>query len=137
LDKKRRHKSIIKKIEKYTNFLDSIETYVVENESESSKEVNGLKFKFYRWIIPLFRFYNRDGTFIETLKEKQQYAYRMQMMVYFCIPCSILEEQETNLVYKITPQNLDSMINTVKVFGCASERHQCDILKILECLLKM
>jgi len=136
LDKKRRHKSIIKKIEKYTNFLDSIETYVVENESESSKEVNGLKFKFYRWIIPLFRFYNRDGTFIETLKEKQQYAYRMQMMVYFCIPCSILEEQETNLVYKIT-QNLDSMINTVKVFGCASERHQCDILKILECLLKM
>ena len=135
--KKEYIKQLLDEIKSYTIFLDSIETYVVENEGESSKKVNGLEFRFYRWIIPLFRFYNRDGTFIETLKEKQQYAYHMQMMVYFCIPCSILEEQKTNLVYKITPQNMDSIINTVKVFGCASKRHQHDVLKILECFLNM
>jgi len=124
---------LLKEINGYTRFLDEVETYVDKDVSKLIKELNGLKFRFYRWVIPLFRLYNRDRTFIETLKEKQQYAYRMQMMVYFCIPCSVLKYQGSILVYEITPQNMDSIVNIVKVFGCASKRHKHDVLEILKC----
>jgi len=125
---------ILREIEGYNDFLDSCEAYI---ERKGIKGFNGLEFEFHNLILPVFRLCNNDGTFIEALKQKQQMAYGMQIMVYFCIPCNILkEEDKNNLIYEITSANTDSIINLVKVFGCASKRHQDDILKILQCLLQ-
>jgi len=123
---------ILREIKRYNYFLDSYEAYI---ERKGIKRFNGLVFEFHNLILPVFKLCNNDGTFIEALKQKQQMAYGMQIMVYFCIPCNILkEEDKNNLIYEITPANTDSIINLVKVFGCASKKHQDDILKILECL---
>jgi len=63
----------------------------------------------------------------------------MQIMVYFCIPftCSAIDQKSDNsneIVYLLTNDNIDSIINLIKVFSCASKRHQHDILEILRCI---
>jgi hypothetical protein len=131
------YQKLIDEIEKYTLFLEDIPTYI---QMESEKlNLGSLTFEIKKWIIPIYRIYNSDGTFIEAIKEKQQFAYQMQLMVYFCIPftCSTIDQNPENsneIVYLLTNDNIDSIINLIRVFGCASKRHQHDILEILRCI---
>jgi hypothetical protein len=129
--------NLINEIQKYSLFLEDFPTYIqMENEKLN---LGTLTFEIRKWVIPLFRIYNSDGTFIEAIKEKQQFAYQMQIMVYFCIPftCHTIDQNPDNpneIVYLLTNDNIDSIINLIKVFGCASKRHQHDILEILRCI---
>jgi len=131
------YQKLIDEIEKYTLFLEEIPTYIqMENEKLN---LGSLTFEIKKWIIPIYKIYNSDGTFIEAIKEKQQFAYQMQIMVYFCIPftCFTIYQNPDNsneIVYLLTNDNIDSIINLIKVFGCASKRHQHDILEILKCI---
>jgi hypothetical protein len=131
------YQKLIDEIEKYTLFLEDFQTYIeMKNEKLN---LGTLTFEVKKWIIPIYRIYNSDGTFIEAIKEKQQFAYQMQIMVYFCIPfnCYTIDQNPDNpneIVYLITNDNIDSIINLIKVFGCASKRHQHDILEILRCI---
>jgi hypothetical protein len=131
------YQKLIDEIEKYTLFLEDIPTYI---QMECGKlNLGSLTFEIKKWIIPIYRIYNSDGTFIEAIKEKQQFAYQMQIMVYFCIPftCSTIDQNPDNsneIVYLLTNDNIDSIINLIKIFGCASKGHQHDILEILRCI---
>jgi hypothetical protein len=126
--------TLINEINGYQTFLEGIPTYVECKYKEL--KIGSLNFKTTKWITPVFRIYNKDGTFIEAVKEKQQYAYQMQIMVYFCIPfgsqyVSENPQDTEEVVYVLGSDNKDSVLNLVKVFGCASQRHKHDILAIL------
>jgi hypothetical protein len=131
---------LINEIQSYITFLDDIPTYI-QNENEKIN-LGKLDFKIRKWIVPIFRVYNSDGTFIEAVKEKQQFAYQMQIMVYFCIPftanSSIAQnpKDSNEIVYTLIKEKNDPITNLVKVFGCASKRHQHDIIEILKCIQK-
>jgi hypothetical protein len=124
-------------ISTYTLFLDNENVLTSDVETRT---INNITFNFIYWNIPLFICNNPDGTFIEVLKEKQQYAYQMQPMVYFCIPCPLLKKNPANsneVLYIIKPENKDSIINLFRVFGCVSIKHHHDIVEILNCILKL
>jgi hypothetical protein len=129
--------TLINEINSYQAFLEDIPTYVEPKYEEF--RIGSLNFKTTKWITPVFRIYNKDGTFIEAVKEKQQYAYQMQIMVYFCIPFGSQYVSENprdteEVVYVLGSDNKDSVLNLVKVFGCASQRHKHDILATLHCI---
>jgi len=126
--------SLKDEISTYRHFLDNEN---ISTQDSGVRKINNVAFNFFYWKVPLFICNNCDGTFIEVLKEKQQYAYQMQPMVYFCIPCSLLERGSVNneVSYAIGPENKDSIINLFRVFGCASIKHQHDIIETLNCIL--
>jgi len=121
-------------IKEYKEFLDSFE---IQISPGSSKIVNKINFTFCNWNVPLFILQNHDETYIEVLKEKQQYAAGIQPMIYFCIPCRTLKKENSGFSYEINPSNTNSIINLFRVFGCSSERHKHDIVEVLKCILKL
>jgi hypothetical protein len=129
--------TLINEINRYQTFLEDIPTYVEPKYEEL--RIGSLNFKTTKWITSVFRIYNKDGTFIEAVKEKQQYAYQMQIMVYFCITfgsqyVSENPQDTEEVVYVLGSDNKDSVLNLVRVFGCASQRHKHHIFATLQCI---
>ncbi len=88
-----------------------------------------------------------DETQIEVSIQKQQYASGVQPMVYFCIPLKSFKDSSgllgrssvsgDKLTYVISKNNVLNIINLIKVFGMASNRHNHDIVQIIQTLLEI
>ena len=95
----------------------------------------------------LFMIETLDETQIEISIQKQQYASGVQPMVYFCIPLKSFKNSAEligkssvagdKLIYVINKNNVLNFVFMLKVFGMASNRHNYDIVKILETLLEI
>jgi hypothetical protein len=82
---------------------------------------------------------------IEIIIKEKQKALGSQPMLYLCIPIKLVEEFseiegklaeiKQNVVYLITKNNFQFVIETVKIFALLSERHQKDIVNILQTIL--
>ncbi|NPV84136.1 MAG: R.Pab1 family restriction endonuclease [Candidatus Aminicenantes bacterium] len=126
-------------IQKYDIFLD---TEFISLTPPEDFSINNIEFKKTRINLPTYYYLNSaDGTIIEVSIKQQQYASGTQPMIYFCIPIySFIDgkemigktsvEKET-LCYVIGPDNKQNIMNLIRIFGMASQKHHDDILNIL------
>lgn len=136
---------LLKKIDNYKDFIDE-KAITVEYHSQIT--INGINFEETSIKLPtLFMIETQDETQIEVSIEKQQYASGVQPMVYFCIPLKAFKNSSDlqgkssvsgdKLEYVINKTNVSNLIDMIKVFGMASERHNHDIVEILKILLEI
>jgi len=92
--------------------------------------IKGMKFIPAQVELPFMVYENPDGTWVEIIWEKQQYAYSFQPMVYFCIPKKVFNKNEY-YEWIINPDNAETLVNLLKIFALTSKRHRSDILQIL------
>lgn len=95
-------------------------------------QIRDLKFKTAVLELPYCVLENEDGSWIEIIMQKQQYAYSFQPMVYLCLPHTALQEENDYVWWRISKQNSSSVINTLKVFSLASEKHKEDVYTIIK-----
>ena len=136
---------LLEEINNYQNFIDE---KAISVEHHSNITLNGMNFEEASIKLPtLFMVETLDETQIEVSIQKQQYATGIQPMVYFCIPlksfknssgiCGKSSVSGDNLIYVIGKNNVSNLINLMKVFGMASKRHNCDIVRIIQTLLEI
>lgn len=120
-------------IEKIEKFLDEIkiETELEESLFKLGNSDNDLTFVKLKMKYPFFIVFNKDNTFIEIHTEKQQYAYGVQPMIYFCIPIDLLKNGKE---YVISIENKEVLENLILSFAYASKNHKYDILEIVKCI---
>lgn len=118
------------------NFLNEIkiETELEENLFKLGNSDKDLTFVKLKMKYPYFILYNKDNTFIEIHTEKQQYAYGVQPMIYFCIPIDLLKDGNE---YVISMENGEVLERLILSFAYASENHKYDILEIINCINKL
>ncbi len=132
-------KALYEEIQSYRDFLDN-DPISVSMPNDFS--INNIKFMKTSINLPTYFYLNRsDGTIIEVSTKQQQFASGTQPMIYFCIPIySFLDGKEMigktssnkeSLTYVIDSNNSQSILNLVKIFGMASQKHHQDILSIL------
>ncbi len=142
---KKEVENLLKEIKEYKSFIDE-KAITVEHHSQLT--INGIKFEETSIKLPtLFMIKTSDETQIEVSIQKQQYATGVQPMVYFCIPLKSFKNYKDllgkssvsgdNLIYVFNKSNVSNLICMMKVFGMASKRHNYDVVKILEILLKI
>lgn len=138
---------LMKLSEEVENYDEYIDESVIKVEKNGQVELNGIKFEETTIKLPtLFMTETFDNTQIEVSIQKQQYASGVQPMLYFCIPFTSFSNYKElsgksskkgdELIYKIDKSNVKVLLDMVKIFGMASERHNFDIKKILEILIK-
>ena len=119
----------------------------ITEENENKKTIkNELQFDRYSITLPSYWLKNKDNTDINVAIKRQQYAYGVQPMVYFCIPINSFvngdevlgfssKQKDCPLIYVIDRSNIDVVFNLLKTLAMASENHKRDILAILEVLI--
>jgi len=136
---------LVNEIRDYKNFIDE---KAITVERHSRLTINGINFEETSIKLPtLFMIETLDKTQIEVSIQKQQYASGVQPMIYFCIPLPVFKNSShllgkssvpgDRLVYVVDKMNVLNLILMMKVFGMASKRHNHDVVKILEILLKL
>jgi hypothetical protein len=112
---------------KDNEFLDNLLKPNIRKLCENMT-IKGMKFIPAQVRLPFMVYENPDGTWVEIIWQKQQYAYSFQPMVYFCIPYNAFSED-----YKwiIDSSNTETIVNLLKIFALTSGRHRSDILQIL------
>lgn len=136
---------LLDEIRKYTQFIDE---KVISVEHHSKLSINGVNFEETSIKLPtLFMVETLDETQIEVSIQKQQYASGIQPMVYFCIPLKSFTNSSDllgkssvlgdKLKYVISQNNVQNLLNLMKVFGMASKRHNHDIIQIIQTLLEI
>ena len=135
--------SLLSEIKSYKSFIDHRKIVV---EYHSKITINGIAFEEMSIKLPtLFMTETADNTQIEVSIQKQQYASGVQPMLYFCIPIGSFQNHieiygrpskpGDELFYIINSRNADVLFQMVKIFAMCSERHNYDIIKIIELLL--
>lgn len=132
-DKLREMYEFIKTIKNFLNEI-KIETELEENLFKLGNSDKDLTFVKLKMKYPYFILYNKDNTFIEIHTEKQQYAYGVQPMIYFCIPIDLLKDGNE---YVISMENGEVLERLILSFAYASENHKYDILEIINCINKL
>ncbi|MBO8157962.1 R.Pab1 family restriction endonuclease [Thermosyntropha sp.] len=136
---------LLREIESYNDFIDhkSIKT------KSQIKEVSlneAIKFRETSIELPtLFFDATPDETTIEISIKQQQYASGVQPMVYFCIPITSFinhtqilgktSKKGDTLIYIFDKNNVQNLVNLVKVFGMASKKHHHDIIEITKLII--
>ena len=126
-------KQIQSEIENYNEFLSSTPKVQLQKEIK----FNNFSFNSAVTQLPTYYYSNKDGTYIEIIIQKQQYASGFQPMVYFCIPVLCFsngkevigyssKEKKIKLKYSL---QVDSVLNLFRIFSMASEKHQYDVKK--------
>jgi len=142
---KERVENLFKEIIHYKEFIDKKTINIEENISEINLN-NVMNFKETSIKLPtLFMDDTSDGTQIEVSIKQQQYASGVQPMVYFCIPImsfinssSLLGKSSKShdfFTYIINTNNSENLLNLMRIFGMASERHNHDIIEIIKIIL--
>lgn len=142
---KKEVKNLLKEIAGYKSFIDE---KAISVERHAKLTINGVNFEETSIKLPtLFMIETLDETQIEVSIQKQQYASGVQPMVYFCVPLRAFKNSADfhsksstpgdKLVYVISKANVLNLVYMMKVFGMASNRHNHDIVKILETLLEV
>jgi len=137
-------KTILKEIHDYKELFDEKPISVDERTSEII--LNGISFEETNIKLPTFFMeQSSDDTQIEVSIKQQQYASGVQPMIYFCIPIKSFKNSTKFLgrpsisgdclIYVIRRDNVQVLLNLMKVFGMASERHKHDIIQILKIIL--
>jgi len=140
--------------EEVENLLEEICTYrefidkkVISVEKQISEIIlNGINFKETNIKLPtLFMVQTLDETQIEVSIKQQQYASGIQPMVYFCMPLISFKNSSEflgrssvsrdKLIYVISKSNVQNLVNLMRIFGMASERHRHDIVQIVKIIL--
>lgn len=135
----------LKEVNNLKNWVCKTEQSIADSFSVTSKNcdkfktinINEFDFECIKLELPLFIHRNNDGTWIEVLIQKQQYAYGTQPMVYFCIPKSNFKKLDNNWIWEINTTNSNVLIALFKAFASASINHRNDVCKILEFLEKI
>ena len=129
----------------YRELIDK-KTISVEKQ-KSQINLNGIKFEETSINLPtLFMIETLDGTQVEVSIKQQQYASGVQPMVYFCIPLTSFRNSSEflgkpsnsgdKLIYVINKKNVQNLVNLIRIFGMASERHKHDIVQIIRIILE-
>lgn len=109
----------------------------VEKTTDSLQiKIRDLLFEASNVKLPFYILKNKDGTWIEAITQKQQFAYGFQVMIYLCIPKICFKKEPEAWIWSINSENSEVLINLFKVFSLASERQKNDICLILEALSK-
>ena len=136
-------KELLKKIEKYKNYLSDKK---IDIQHHGEINLNGVAFKEMSIRLPTF-FSDKliDGTQIEISIQKQQYATGVQPMVYFSIPLDSFlngrefynraSKQGDKLFYILDKNNINILLLILKVFGMTSPAHNHDIKEIIKTLI--
>ena len=135
--------SLQKELESYNEFI--VSTPKVRQKGET--EINSLLFDSAVTEFPTYIYHNKDGTYIEAIVQKRQYAFGFQPMVYFCIPLLCFangkealghnsQDKSLSLQYYINTENSDNILVLFKILAMASQSHQNDIVQILKVLKK-
>lgn len=133
--------SIGGEIEEYNEFFPQS----FPQDSKGSCLINRISFEKFETALPTYFFRNSDGTYMEVIVQKQQYAYGTQPMVYFCVPMESFsngnevigvnpENRPSVLEYTFTADNVEIVYNLFKVLAMASPNHKKDVLAIFEVL---
>ncbi|MDW7973416.1 MAG: R.Pab1 family restriction endonuclease [Thermodesulfovibrio sp.] len=118
---------------KEENLLDK--TYLKHTiHQKCAIQIMDLRFETAVLELPYCVLKNDDGTWIEIIMQKQQYAYSFQPMVYLCLPHTSLKVKCDYMQWIVNKQSRSSIINTLKVFSITSKRHREDLCKIMEVL---
>lgn len=108
----------------------------VNNNQILIRRIKDLTFNISYLNLPYCILQNQDKTWIEVIKEKQQYAYSFQPMIYLCIPDEVLSPDNALFWWTISEENWHTIINLFKVFALSSQRHNRDICQIIKEILK-
>jgi len=119
----------IESIEEKDLLENHLKPEICIEEQEKEKKIKDLNFLVAKVKLPFLVYRNTDGTWVEIIWQKQQYAYNFQPMVYFCIPRRVFSE---GYKWVIDTNNVSTLINLTKIFAITSERHHSDIKKILQ-----
>lgn len=133
---------LFNEIQNYNIFLDTERILINPPEDLT---INNIRLKKTIINLPSYYFQNNsDGTIIEVTIKQQQYGSGVQPMIYFCIPIySFFDgkdiigktyKEKSTLCYIIGPHNKQNILNLIRIFGMASQRHHDDILDILDIL---
>jgi len=136
--------NLLKEIQAYRELIDEKAISVDEKTSEIT--LNGINFEETNIKLPTFFMVQTfDETQIEVSIKQQQYASGVQPMIYFCIPLTSFNNSSMflgrpsisgdSLIYVISKSNVQILVNLLKVFGMASERHKHDIVEIIKIIL--
>jgi hypothetical protein len=137
----------LNKLKEFINNVQDTET-LEENEKirriDRSQELKG-GFRKFEERIPLFIKDNEEqGYFVEIILKHKQRAVGVQSMVYLCIYTAELRDKNGNFLigrqaevkefgeFEITSNNKELIVDVVKAFAIASQKHKRDILSILK-----
>jgi len=137
--------NLLEEIRAYQELID--EKAISVKEQKSKITLNRVNFEETSINLPtLFMVETLDGTQIEVSIKQQQYASGVQPMVYFCIPLTSFKNSSgflgrsstsgDKLIYVISKSNVQNLINLMRIFGMASERHKHDIVQIIKIILE-
>lgn len=136
---------LLKEIKSYSDFIDHKK---IEVERCSKVLFNGMSFQETTIKLPtFFMIKTTDNTQIEIAIEKQQYATGVQPMIYFCIPIKSFANfsnligrpsvSDDILEYVIDKNNVNILLDMLKVFAMSSKRHNHDMIEIIKILIKL
>lgn len=140
-------KELLNLLDEVNSYVDFIDKTKINIDPHKSIEMNGIQFDETTIKLPaLFMSKTTDGTQVEIHTKQQQYASGTQPMIYFCVPLmsfsngkNLLSRPSTRkdkLIYKINKENVSILINLLKIFAMASERHKKDISEIIGLIIK-
>lgn len=109
--------------------------FMITSNDRGTVKINDLSFRCYDVRLPLLVLENSDGTWIEIMLQKQQYAYSVQPFVFLCIPHNAFIRDREELVWSIGKRNIDVLLNLFKVFSSASKSHKEDVCRMLKALV--
>lgn len=133
--------------EEIGNFVDFIDTKQISVEQHTDIQLNGLHFAETSITLPTLYMPQHDGTQIEASIQKQERAFGFQPMIYLCIPLPAFANAHDFrgrssvkgefLEYRISAENISTILNLFRVFGMASARHKLDTERILAVIIEL
>lgn len=134
-------------------FLDNLEEKdFIENSLNISREdfrikkIAGIDFKYSEVKYPLVIHQFKQDFISEIIIKEKQKALGIQAMLFYCFPITTLSFEEPIIgrtakvkekgFYIINKDNANIFIEMTRIFGILSRRHNYDIKKILEVIIK-
>lgn len=133
--------NLLNDVKNYNHFLH--DDYQIRMIEKSNINYNSIDLFQTETTLPTF--FKKSLTselYVEVSIEKQQYAVGVQPMLYLNIPINSFENKNKIIshtssqtpfgILKLDINGKDIIINLIKIFGFCSNKHQHDIIEILE-----